>query len=62
MQNVIEEIQRSLQEERTVVIERITSGNAADFAEYRNWAGQLLGIETALRRVADVEQRVMQED
>ena len=61
MQIVLEEIRRNLKEERAVVVERISSGNAADFSEYKMWIGTIVGLDGALAIVTEVERR-MDED
>lgn len=57
--NVLED---RFNEEIEIAQETLGSGNAKDYAEYKELCGLIRGLRTALREVRDLAKNVMEED
>ena len=53
--NVLDVLQRELEETIESYKESIAYGNAKDYAEYRHSTGVITGLTSALRRVKDLQ-------
>ena len=55
-------LKKKFEEDKASAIESLASGAAKDFAQYKETAGYIRGLETCMRHVEDLSRNYMDDD
>tara|TARA_R100001369_G_scaffold12139_1_gene26032 strand:- start:3413 stop:3610 length:198 start_codon:yes stop_codon:yes gene_type:complete len=59
---IFQVLKKRFEEDKASAIESIASGGAKDFAQYKDIAGYIRGLETCIRNVEDLSRNYMDGD
>ena len=59
---LISRFRKRVRERVAVTEQRVSSGRAKDWAEYRQWVGEIHGYQTALADLAEIVKHYEEED
>jgi len=59
---VFDVLKKEIEEQKVSCTELLTSGGARDFAQYKDAAGFIRGLDTCLRSIEDLSRKFMDDD